>query len=138
MAQFLHIRVEDVDLLLPALQVHEVIGLEPQDAAVEDHAIWRDQVIASCDLGQVLKRCTLGPRERAYGVVYSPDDSDALPVLMRIDEVLGLRSPQREQLHKLPGAVSPAHGWFDGLWIDAQHGLKAFCVKSQLPADFLV
>ena len=45
MAQFLHIRVEDIDLLLPALQVHEVIGLEQRTRSAEDHAIWRDQVI---------------------------------------------------------------------------------------------
>lgn len=138
MAQFLHIRVEDIDLLLPALQVHEVIGLEQQERAAEDHAIWRDQVIASCDLGHVLQRCPHAAPQRPYGVVYSPDDSDALPILMLIDEVLGLRSPLAEQLHKLPGAVSPAHGWFDGIWIDNKLGLKAYCVKAQLPGDFLI
>lgn len=137
MAQFLHIRVEDIDLLLPALQVHEVIGLEPQSRSAEDHAIWRDQVIASCDLGYVLQRCTTALSQRQYGVVYSPDDSDALPVLMLIDEVLGLRNPTREQLHKLPGVMTTAHGLFDGIWIDNKLGLKAYCVKTQLPADFL-
>jgi chemotaxis signal transduction protein len=137
MAQFLHIRVEDIDLLLPALQVHEVIGLEPQSRSADDHAIWRDQVIASCDLGHILQRCTSALNHRPYGVVYSPDESDGLPVLMLIDEVLGLRNPKREQLHKLPGAVSAAHGLFDGIWIDNKLGLKAYCVKTKLPEDFL-
>ena len=137
MAQFLHIRVEDIDLLLPALQVHEVIGLEQQNRSAEDHAIWRDQVIASCDLGHLLQRCATAQRHRQYGVVYSPDDLDALPVLMLIDEVLGLRNPTREQLHKLPGIITTAHGLFDGIWIDNKLGLKAYCVKTQLPADFL-
>ncbi len=137
MTQFLHIRVEDIDLLLPALQVHEVIGLEQQNRTAEDHAIWRDQVIACCDLGHVLHRCPQASPHRPYGVVYSPDDTDALPVLMLIDEVLGLRTPQPEQLHRLPGAVSPAQSWFDGIWIDNQLGAKAYYVKAQLPTDFM-
>jgi chemotaxis signal transduction protein len=137
MAQYLHIRVDDIDLLLPALQVHEVIGLEHQDRRADDHAIWRDQVIASCDLGQVLQRSNTAASTRHYGVVYSPNDSDALPVLMLIDEVLGLRNPKREQLHRLPGAMSTAHGLFDGIWIDSEQSLKAYCVKAQLPLDFL-
>lgn len=137
MAQFLHIRVEDIDLLLPALQVHEVIGLEHKNRSAEDHAIWRDQVIASCDLGHILQRCPVALTHRHYGVVYSPDQTDGLPVLMLIDEVLGLRNTTREQLHKLPGDMTPAHGLFDGLWIDNKLGLKAYCVKTQLPTDFL-
>ena len=136
MAQYLHIRVEDIDLLLPALQVHEVIGLEHKESQSDGHAIWRDEVIAAFDLGQILHRCSTAAA-RDYGVVYSPDDSDALPVLMLIDEVLGLRNPTREQLHKLPGVMTTAHGLFDGIWIDNKLGLKAYCVKTQLPADFL-
>lgn len=137
MAQFLHIRVEDIDLLLPALQVHEVLGLEQQDRSAEDHAIWRDQVIGCCDLGRVLKRCDAAAKQRNFGVVYSPDRSDGLPVLMLIDEVLGLRNPKRDQLHKLPGGISAAHGLFEGIWIDQGLGLKAYCVKAELPSDFL-
>lgn len=136
MAQYLHIRVEDVDLLLPALQVHEVIGLTPEDRQTEGHAMWRDHVIAARDLGQVLHRCS-APVPREFGVVYSPDDSDALPVLMAIDSVLGLRTPRREQLHRLPGMKTSAHDMFDAIWIDPQLGLKAYCVKTQLPGDWL-
>lgn len=136
MAQYLHIRVEDVDLLLPALQVHEVIGLTPQDLETDGHAIWRDQVIAARDLGQVLRRCS-SPVAREFGVVYSPDNADAQPVLMTIDGVLGLRNPRREQLHRLPSLKTNAHGLFDAIWIDAELGLKAYCVKAQLPVDWL-
>jgi len=137
MAQFLHIRVEDIDLLLPALQVHEVIGLEQKDRSAEDHAIWRDEVIASCDLGFILQRCPAALPHRHYGVVYSPDETDGLPVLMLIDEVLGLRNPTQEQLHKLPSGMSAARSLFDGIWIDNKLGLKAYCVKPTLPEDFL-
>lgn len=134
MAQYLHIRVEDIDLLLPALQVHEVIGLEPQARSAEDHAIWRDQVIARCDWGHVLERCPKALTHRPFGVIYSPDDAAELPVLMLIDEVLGLRTPRPDQLHRLPGALSTAHGLFDGIWIHHELGLKAYCVKTALPA----
>lgn len=136
MAQYLHIRVEDIDLLLPALQVHEVIGLEHTQSQSDGHAIWRDEVIAAFDLGQILQRCsTASPRD--YGVVYSIDNADAPPVLMAIDEVLGLRNPQRDQLHKLPGAMTTAHSLFDAIWIDNKLGLKAYCVKAKLPAAIL-
>lgn len=131
MAQYLHIRVEDVDLLLPALQVHEVIRLEHQERQADGHVLWRDQVIAACDMGEMLQRCTTAPT-RDYGVVFSPDNSDALPVLMVIDEVLGLRNPRREQLHRLPGRQTAAHDVFDAIWIDNKLGLQAYCVKAQL------
>lgn len=131
MAQYLHIRVEDIDLLLPALQVHEVIGLEHQERQADGHVLWRDQVIAACDLGQVLQRCSTA-KARDYGVVFSPDDSEAPPVLMMIDEVLGLRNPRPQQLHRLPGVKTGAHDLFDAIWIDNLLGLKAYCVKAQL------
>lgn len=136
MAQFLHIRVEDVDLLLPALQVHEVISLDMAAQTSDAHALWREQILASCDLGQILQRCT-APKNRAYGVVFSPDASDALPVMMLIDEVLGLRKPRPEQLHRLPGVKTAAHQWFDALWVDIQLGFKAYCVRTPLEPGFL-
>jgi chemotaxis signal transduction protein len=136
MAQYLHIRVEDITLLLPALQVHEVIGLEHQARPADGHMLWRDQAIAACDLGQVLARCSTA-KARDYGVVFSPDDSDAPPVLMMIDEVLGLRNPLPQQLHRLPGGRTGAHELFDAVWIDNKLGLQAYCVKTQLsPALF--
>ena len=70
-------------------------------------------------------------------MVYSIDNADAPPVLMAIDEVLGLRNPQRDQLHKLPGAMTTAHSLFDAIWIDNKLGLKAYCVKAKLPAAIL-
>lgn len=137
MAQFLHIRVEDLDLLLPALQVHEVISLETDARPSDAHALWRDQVLASWDLGQVLQRCS-APKSRAYGVVYSLNETDALPVLMLIDEVLGLRKPKADQLHRLPGAKTVAHQWFDALWVDSALGFKAYCVRSTLQSGYLL
>lgn len=136
MAQYLHIRVEDIDLLLPTLQVHEVMGLDKQGRQADGHVIWRDQAIMACDLGLVLQRCTAAVPTRGYGVVFSPDDSDAPPVLMVIDEVLGLRNPRREQLHRLPSVKTAAHGLFDAIWIDNALGAKAYCLKTQLPAGW--
>ncbi|MEK7344209.1 MAG: chemotaxis protein CheW [Pseudomonadota bacterium] len=132
MAQYLHVRVEDVALLLPALQVHEVIGLENQGPHADGHMIWRDQTIMAFDLGYVLRRCNAAVPTRAYGVVFSPDDSDAPPVLMAIDEVLGLRNPRREQLQRLPSVKTVAHDWFESIWIDDQLGAQAYCLKTQL------
>lgn len=135
MAQFLHIRVEDLDLLLPALQVHEVIGLDMDKGQGEAHALWREQVLIRCDLGQILQRCP-SPKTRAYGVVYSADETDAAPVLMLIDEVLGLRKPKPDQLHKLPGIKTDAHRWFEAIWVENQLGFKAYCVRAPLSSEF--
>lgn len=137
MAQYLHIRVEDVDLLLPALQVHEVVGLEQLMPQADGHSLWRDQVIQTRDLGEVLKRCDR-PGNRSYGVVYSPDSTEDIPVLLLIDEVMGLRNPSREQLYRLPGATTTAHHLFDAFWVDNRLGAKAYRVKHQLPTDALL
>lgn len=137
MAQYLHIRVEDVDLLLPALQVHEVVGLEQLTPQADGHSLWRDQVIQTRDLGEVLKRCDQ-PGNRSYGVVYSPDSTEDIPVLLLIDEVMGLRNPSREQLYRLPGATTNAHHLFDAFWVDNRLGAKAYRVKNQLPTDALL
>ena len=136
MALFLHIRVEDLDILLPALQVHEVIGLDPDKRQGETHAVWREQVLVSYDLGQTLQRCKQ-PNNRAYGVVFSADETDAPPVLMLIDEVLGLRKPKPEQLHRLPGVKTAAQRWFEALWVDNQLGFKGYCVRTPLTNELL-
>lgn len=137
MAQYLHIRVEDVELLLPALNVHEVLGLEHHQRPTDGHAIWRDLVLGALDLGQILQRCT-SAKQRDYGVVYSLDPSDTEPLMLMIDEVLGLRNPQRDQLHRLPGVMSTSHTLFDAIWIDAKLGHKAYCLKAHLPPHFWV
>lgn len=137
MAQYLHIRVEDVDLLLPALQVHEVVGLEQLMPQADGHSLWRDQVIPTRDLGELLQRCEQ-PGNRSYGVVYSPDETQEPPVLLLIDEVMGLRNPSRDQLHRLPGLTTTAHTLFDAFWVDNKLGANAYRVKSQLPTDALL
>lgn len=137
MAQYLHVRVEDLDLLLPALQVHEVVGLEQLTPQADGHSLWRDQVIRTRDLGEVLQRCP-HPGHRSFGVVYSPDNTQDVPVLLLIDEVMGLRNPSREQLHRLPGAITTAHTLFDAFWVDKKLGANAYRFKSQLPVDVLL
>lgn len=136
MAQYLHIRVEDIDLLLPALQVHEVVGMDRLEVQADGHVLWREQVIPARDGGQILQRCE-HVTQRNYGVVYSPDNSDAPPLLLTIDEVLGLRQPQAGQLHRLPHASPNAQHMFDAVWINSA-GTKAYCLRSELnPALFV-
>lgn len=137
MAQFLHIRVEDIDLLVPALHVHEVVDLDHKNDPGDRHALWRNQVITQLDLAFLLQRPNTG-FTRKYGVVYSPQLLDEEPVLMRIDHVLGLRNPKPEQLHPLPSISTIAHKIFDAIWIDSRLNQKGYCLKSQLPSDFMV
>ena len=137
MAQFLHIRVQDIDLLIPAFQVHEVVDLDHASSPSDGHGLWRNQVIHQFDLAHLLQRPNTTPT-RNYGVVYSPDPWIDRCVLMRIDRVLGLKKPRREELHALPGVSTLAHRIFDAIWTDPQLGHKAYILKSQLPKDFMV
>lgn len=103
----------------------------------DGHSLWRDQVIPTRDLGELLQRCEQ-PGNRSYGVVYSPDETQEPPVLLLIDEVMGLRNPSRDQLHRLPGLTTTAHTLFDAFWVDNKLGANAYRVKSQLPTDALL
>lgn len=140
MAQFLHIRVDDIDLLLPAFQVHEVMDLDPQNKPHDGQTLWRNQVIPQFDMGLLLDRVSTS-RARNYGVVYDRDPLGEQTVMLRIDRVLGLRTPKPEHLHKLPATTTLAHRVFDAVWTDpqpsSQQGQKAYCLKAQLPADFM-
>lgn len=127
MTQYLQVKVEDVHVLLPALQVHEVMGLEDVATQNESHVAWRDQVIALLDLGEVLGRpvrCA-----RSHGVVYSSEDGDAEPVMLRVGEVLGLRTPKEAQWHPLPRLPSRALELLDAVWVEPPEGRHSYRVR---------
>lgn len=118
MSQYLQVRVADVHVLLPALQIHEILGLDNGFAHNEVHVAWRNQVIALVDLGEVLERSAR--TRRAYGVVYSFSDDPAEPVTMlQVDEVLGLRHPDDREWQALPYVPSRAQTLFDAVWSES-------------------
>jgi len=56
MTQYLQVKVEDIHVLLPALEVHEVTSLEGLVTQGDAHVAWRDRIIALQDLGELLGR----------------------------------------------------------------------------------
>lgn len=120
MSRYLQIKVEDIYVLLPALQVHEVAQTDALVTQADAHVVWRDQVIALVDLGQKLNRPACA--KRGYGVVYSLDDGEQAPVMLQVDEVLGLRSPLSSDMRLLPSVTAETAAWFDGLWLEPPEG----------------
>ncbi len=116
MPQYLQVKVEDIHVLLPALQVHEVTTLEGMVTQADAHVAWRDQIIALMDLGEVLGRprtCT-----RGFGVVYNASDDASAPVMLQVNEVLGLRTPGPRDWRPLPGIQSRAQLLLDAVWVE--------------------
>lgn len=125
MSQFLQVKVEDIHVLLPALQVHEVMSLEGLVTQSDAHVAWRDRILALMDLGQVLGR----PQNhgRHYGVVYSTADEGTEPVMLQVSEVLGLRTPQAQDWRPLPSIQSKAQALLDAVWVeppDEKHSFR--------------
>lgn len=133
MSQYLQVRVEGIAVLLPALQVHEVLGLEGMVMQSEAHVAWREQIIALMDLGAVLDR----PRstQRTHGVVYSLGDSAEPPVMLQVDEVLGLRTPQAADWRPLPQLPSQAQVWLDGIWLEPPDQRHAYRLRHPVLLD---
>ncbi len=134
MSQYLQVRVADVHVLLPALQVHEVLGLDAGLTQTDVHVAWRDQVIGLMDLGELLER---SPRtRRPYGVVYSFSDDEAEPVVMlQIDEVLGLRQPSEREWRPLPFVPSRAQTLFDAVWSESDGQRHSYRLRHPAALD---
>ena len=118
MSQYLQVKVADIHVLLPTLHVHEVMRLADLASRTEVHVDWRDRVIPLIDLGQVLGRERLNDK-RHYGVVYSPlDNRDEPPIMLQVDEVLGLREPKAQDWRPLPGIQTRAQELIDLVWVE--------------------
>lgn len=117
MSQYLQVKVADVHVLLAALNVHEVMRVDDLVTQADAHVDWRDRIIAFRDLGHVLGRNS-SPQRRHYGVVYSCTDDGAEPVMLQVDEVLGLREPKADEWRPLPGIQTRAQVLLDGVWTE--------------------
>ena len=115
MSQYLQVKVEDIHVLLPALEVHEVMSLEGLIQS-DGHVAWRDQIIALLDLGQVLGRPSTD--ERGFGVVFNCGDDTTAPVMLQVSEVLGLRTPKERDWRPLPAVSARAQALLDAVWVE--------------------
>ena len=122
MAVFLQVRTGRLYLMLDALQVHEVVGLEGVIDGAQGHAQWRDQILTSIDLGEFFCLPHMPP---LMGVVYSPD-ADSEPVLLKVEEVLGLRDLGAQQWRRLPHLPQRSRVFFESVWLEPEHDRQSF------------
>lgn len=131
MAIFLQVRTGQLHLMLDALQVHEVMGLDALVDGAQGHVQWRDQVLMAVDVGEFFCLPRVTP---VMGVVYSPDDGQ-LPVLLKVEEVLGLRDLQMAQWGRLPVLPARTAGFFDAVWLEPESSRQSFRLRHPLDLE---
>jgi chemotaxis signal transduction protein len=131
MAIYLQIRAGGVHLLLDALKVHEVMGLDTVQPAAQGHVQWRDDVLHYVDLAAFLRRPADAP---SMAVVYSPDD-EALPLMLAVDEVLGLRDLAATDFRALPRIPADSAAFFDAVWLEPAQERQSFRLRHPIAAQ---
>lgn len=131
MAIFLQVRTGQLHLMLDALQVHEVIGLDALVDGAQGHVQWRDQVLTGVDMGQFFG---LPHAEPVMGVVYSPDDGGQ-PIMLKVEEVLGLRDLGPTQWGRLPVLPPRTQKFFDAVWLEPAASRQSFRLRHPLDLE---
>jgi len=135
MTQYLQVKVEDIHVLLPALEVHEVTSLEGLVTQGDAHVAWRDRIIALQDLGELLGRPKSA--ERGFGVVYNCTDDPTIPVMLQVSEVMGLRTPADKDWRALPAVSSRAQALLDAVWVEPPHEMHSYRLRHPVAPDAL-
>lgn len=131
MAIFLQVRVGAVHLLLDALRVSEVMGMDTLTLGAQGHVEWRRDVLHAVDLGDFLQVPHDAPD---MGVVYSPDDSTT-PLLLKVNEVLGLRDLVASDWHALPRIPVASAAFFESVWLEPHHDRQSFRLRHPIELE---
>jgi len=130
MAIYLHVQAGSLQLLLDALGVHEVLSLEALAVGGQgDHVQWREQVLSAVPV-QTFFGQTPGA-EAAMGVVYSATDAD-VPMMLKVDAVLGLRNISHAEWLPMPRLPSATMVFFDALVQDLQSHAQLYRLRRPL------
>jgi chemotaxis signal transduction protein len=130
MAIFLQVRASGLHLMLDALHVHEVLGQEPAGEGSRTHVQWRNDVLAAIDVARLLG---VEPGQPGMGVVYSPDEGP-LPVMLLVDEVLGLKNLQAQDWNELPRIPTHSAQLFDKVWLEPEVQRQSLRLRHPLAA----
>lgn len=131
MAMFLQIRTGGLYLMVDALRVHEVLGLEGLVAGAQGHAQWRGQVLNCVDLGDFFRLPHAQPQ---MAVVYNPARTGD-PLVLQVEEVLGLRNLEGRQWGQLPQLPAPIEQFFDAVWLETEHSRQSFRLRYPIDLD---
>ncbi len=136
MAIYLQVRAGQIHLLLDALSVHEILGLDALAEGGGSHCEWRSEVLQSLNLGEFLGSPSESP---GMGVVYTPqpDVPGARPMMLKVDEVLRLRELRAGDWSALPRLPEQTLVFFDAIHVDATAGQQIYRLRNRLaPALF--
>lgn len=126
---YLQLRAGPIHLMVDASAVHEVVTQDPQQGADRIHVQWRGAVLAVVPLARFLG---FGHAPSAAGIVYAPD-ADAVPVMLAIDEVVGLQQAMTNAWRRLPPVPEATARLFDAVYLDPHHpGRLAYRLRQDL------
>lgn len=133
MAIYLQVSVASVTLMLDALHVHEVLSLDAVLAGSGEHVQWRDDVISAVNLAALFGQVD---DQVAMGVVYTASDN-ARPVMLKVDEVLGLKDLRPNDWQHLPRIPASSARFFDLVWLEDAPQRQSFRLRHPLDSQLL-
>lgn len=132
MAIYLQVRAGNLQILVDALGVHEILSLNELPVGGQgEHVEWRKQVLNSVPVHSFFAQ---EQGERVMGVVYSATEGDT-PLMLEVDEVVGLRNIGHADWLPMPRLPSETMVFFDALVDDLKTDAQVYRLKRPLEAS---
>ena len=132
MAIYLQVRAGKLQLLVDALGVHEILSLSDLPVGGQgEHVEWRQQVLNSVPVHAFFAQ---NQGERVMGVVYSATEG-AQPMMLEVDEVVGLRNIGPADWLPMPRLPSETAIFFDALVNDLKSESQVYRLRRPLEAS---
>ena len=132
MAIYLQVRAGNLQLLVDALGVHEILSLNDLPVGGQgEHVEWRQQVLNSVPVHSFFAQ---EQGERVMGVVYSATEGDS-PLMLEVDEIIGLRNIGPKDWLPMPRLPSETMVFFDALVDDLKTDAQVYRLRRPLQAS---
>jgi len=132
MAIYLQVRAGNLQLLVDALGVHEILSLSDLPVGGQgEHVEWRQQVLNSVPVHAFFAQ---NQGERVMGVVYSATEG-VQPMMLEVDEVVGLRNIGPADWLPMPRLPSETTIFFDALVNDLKSESQVYRLRRPLEAS---
>ena len=129
---YLQVRSGNLQLLVDALGVHEILSLSELPVGGQgEHVEWRQQVLNSVPVHSFFAQ---EQGERVMGVVYSATEGD-IPMMLEVDEVIGLRNIGQQDWLPMPRLPSETVVFFDALVNDLKTDAQVYRLRRPLEAS---
>ena len=138
MNSYLQIKVSEMNVLLDASGVHEILELgrdEDQAYCSLEHRAWRGQVLARVSCRSLLGQKLDATAEKA-GIVYSPDLGSGTPVMLEADGIVRLDHLDDADFTKLPPVPQRIEAVFDKVHVHDATGRQLFHLRRPSSMDF--